>query len=138
MQREMEQPSAAAPATGRPCLRSLVPGFGLEGRRPAGGSAPSGKARFQRGLPGGAVCTDPLAHKLAAKVARLGGWTVLMTINAAWQEGKVQRPEKVQQAGEAEGRPRLADGVARLLARGVLWMASVAEVVRWNGRPGWA
>lgn len=136
MQRRMEQPGEAAPAAGKPCLRSLVPGFNLEGHRPARGLVPSGEARFRRGLPGGAVCNDPLAHKLAAQVTRCGGWTVLMAINAARQAGKVQRPEKVQRVGEAEGRRRLADGVARLLARGVLRVVLVTGVVRGDGRPG--
>ena len=74
--------------------------------------------------------TRRTAHKLAAKVERGGGWTVLMAIDAVHQVGQDWR------SWVAEARKRLADDANRRRARCILRVASVADFVRWDRAPG--
>jgi hypothetical protein len=66
------------------------------------------KGKFRLALLGSTVCNTPEAHKLAAQVARGGGWTVQMAIAAALQAGRDWRP------GAAEARQRMAEAANRL------------------------
>ena len=72
-------------------------------------AAQAHKGRGRRmALLGSTVGNTPAAHKLAAQVARAGGWTVQMAIAAALQAGRDWRP------GAAEARQRMAEAANRL------------------------
>jgi hypothetical protein len=91
---------------------------------------------FRRVLLGSTVCNTPDAHRLAAKVARVGGWPILLAVDAAKQAGQDWRP------AVAEARRRLADDADRQRARQnapcgpSLRLAPVAGLVRTPGLGG--
>jgi hypothetical protein len=50
---------------------------------------------FRNALLASTVCNTPDAHRLAAKVERVGGWPILLAIDAAKQAGQDWRPAVV-------------------------------------------
>jgi len=106
--------SVASPADHRPRAQSTRienPGTNPPARRTASAPTPPaersaktsihpGTVRpaanpFRDALLAGNVCNTPDAHRLAAKVERVGGWPILMAIDAAKQAGQDWRPAVV-------------------------------------------
>jgi hypothetical protein len=84
---------------------------------------------FRSALLAGTVCNTPDAHRLAAKVERVGGWPILMAIDAAIQAGQDWRP------ATAAVRQRLAEDANRRRPSCTRLAAPIAEAVRWDATP---
>ena len=84
---------------------------------------------FRDALLASTVCNTPDAHRLAAKVERVGGWPILMAIDAGIQAGQDWRP------ATAAVRQRLAEDANRRRPPCIRLAAPIAEVVRWDATP---
>jgi hypothetical protein len=84
---------------------------------------------FRNALLASTVCNTPDAHLLAAKVERVGGWPILMAIDAAQKAGQDWRP------ATAAVRQRLAQDANRRRPPCIRLAAPIAEVVRWDATP---
>ena len=112
---------------------------------PAGPTGPAGKTSaktsihpgtvrpaanpFRSALLASTVCNTPDAHRLAAKVERVGGWPILVAVDAAKQAGQDWR------SAGAAARQRLAQDANRQRPPCIRIAAPIAEVVRWDATP---
>ena len=84
---------------------------------------------FRNALLASTVCNTLDAHRLATKVERVGGWPILMAIDAAKQVGQDWR------SAAAAARQRLVQDANRRRPPCIRLAASIAEVVRWHATP---
>jgi hypothetical protein len=83
---------------------------------------------FRRTLLGSTISNTPDAHKLAAQIERVDGWSIMLVIAAAKQAGQDWR------TAMAAARQRLADDANRLRVRCILRVGSSTTL---SARPAW-